>query len=205
MSAIQGSTEWLAERAGHATASRFKDILATIKTGEAATRRNYRVQLVTERLTGIPCQSFTNAAMEYGTATEPLAREAYEAETGELVEQVGFLKHPALTWTGASPDGLIGDEGGIEIKCPFQSTVHVETLQGGMPTEHRPQIQGVLWVSGRKWIDFISFDPRMPEKLRLHVERVNRDDKYIADLEKSVTSFLMEVAQQTESLLKRAA
>lgn len=202
---IQGSEEWLAERAGHATASRFSDVLAKIKTGEAAVRRNYRLQLVTERLTGIPAESYQNAAMAWGTEQEPFARAFYEAETGDMVEQVGFIKHPGLAWAGASPDGLIGTDGGIEIKCPFQSSVHVETLQSGMPSEHKAQVQGVMWVTGRKWIDFISYDPRMPEKLRLYVQRIERDDAYIAELEKSVSAFLSEVAQQHAALMKRAA
>lgn len=203
---IQGSPEWLAERAGHATASCFKDVLAKIKTGEANDRRKYRMQLVTERLTGIPVETYQNAAMARGTATEPMAREAYEVESGEWVEQVGFLKHPGMTWTGASPDGLIGEDGGIEIKCPFNSTVHVETLQGGiMPPEHRPQVQGVMWVTGRKWIDFISYDPRMPAKLRLFVYRVQRDEAYIATLAEQVEKFLAEVDRQHQSLLELAA
>lgn len=201
----QGTPEWLAQRAGHATASRFKDVLAKIKTGEAATRRNYRVQLVTERLTGQPCESYTNAAMQWGTDQESSARAAYEAQTGDLVEQVGFILHPGMAWTGASPDGLIGDEGGIEIKCPFQSTVHVETLQGGMPAEHMPQVQGVMWVTGRKWVDFVSYDPRMPEHLQLYVQRIKRDDSYIAELEKAVAAFLGEVSAMHQQLMKRAA
>lgn len=205
MNAPQGSAEWLAERAGHATASRFSDILAKIKTGEAATRRNYRIQLVTERLTGIPVEGYTNAAMQWGKEQEQYAREAYEALTGDLVEQTGFLKHPGMAWTGASPDGLVGDAGAVEIKCPFVSTVHVETLNSGMPAEHLAQIQGVLWITGRKWIDFISFDPRMPEKLRLHVQRVERDGKYIEALMQAVTSFLSEVDELHAKLLKKAA
>ena len=124
----QGTPEWLAARAGHATASRFKDVLAKIKTGEAATRRAYRWQLVTERLTGMPCESYTNAAMEWGHLQESSARLAYEAHTGEFVDETGLLLHPEVQWVGASPDGLVGAEGGVEIKCPYNSVVHVETL-----------------------------------------------------------------------------
>jgi putative phage-type endonuclease len=201
----QGSSEWLAQRAGHATASRFKDVLAKIKTGEAATRRNYRVQLVTERLTGQPCETYTNAAMQWGTDQEPAARSAYEAHTGDLVEQAVFILHPGMAWAGASPDGLIGDDGGIEIKCPYQSTVHVETLQGGMPSEHMPQVQGVMWITGRQWVDFVSYDPRMPEHLQLYVQRIARDEKYIAELEKAVVAFLGEVSVMHQQLMKKAA
>jgi putative phage-type endonuclease len=199
----QGTVEWLAARAGHCTASRFKDVLAQIKAGEAATRRNYRMQLVTERLTGLPQEGYQNAAMQWGTDTEPFAREAYEIETGDVVQQTGFLSHRILPWVGCSPDGLLGEDGGIEIKCPHQSVIHVETLQGGMPTEHRAQVQGSMWVTGRKrWI-FCSFDPRMPERLRLHIEEVKRDDEYIAKLEKEVRTFLSEVEKLTASLMQR--
>lgn len=199
----QGSPEWFAERAGHVTASRFKDVLAKIKVGEAAGRKNYRVQLVTERLTGRPCESFTNAAMEWGTATEPHARAAYESARGLMVDEVGFLHHPEVLWVGASPDGLIGAEGGCEIKCPHQSTVHVETWDSGMPTEHRAQIQGTLWVTGRKWWDFISFDPRMPEGLQLYVERIERDEKYIEALYVEVELFLGQVGAMVTRLRER--
>lgn len=189
----QGSPEWLAQRAGHCTASRFKDVLAKIKTGESASRRNYRIQLVTERLTGRPCDSYSNTAMEWGTATEPFARAAYEGARTVMVDETGFLLHPEVPYVGASPDGLVGADGGVEIKCPYQSTVHVETLEGGMPPEHRAQVQGTLWVTGRAWWDFISFDPRMPAHLQLYVERIPRDEDYIATLAAEVTKFLAEV------------
>lgn len=201
----QGSAQWLAERAGCATASRFKDVLAKIKTGEAATRRAYRMQLVTERLTGSPVESFKNAAMEWGTQHEPLARAAYEAVTGEDVQTVGFIKHKSLAWLGGSPDGLIGDDGGIEIKCPYVSTVHVDTLLNGMPSEHMAQVQGNLWITGREWWDFISFDPRMPEHLQLHIQRIERNDEYIAKLALEVDSFLLEVDALYQQLMKKAA
>lgn len=200
----QGTPEWLAARAGHATASRFADVLATVKVGEAAGRRNYRTQLVTERLTKLPCDTYTNTAMQWGTDQEPVAREAYEAETGDIVAEVGFLPHPAIAWAGASPDGLVGIEGLIQIKCPYQSTVHVETLRGGMPSEHRAQVQGELWVTGRAWSDFVSFDPRMPEKLRLYRERIARDNDYIAKLQAAVLLFLKEVDALHNELLSRA-
>jgi len=200
----QGSAEWLAARAGHVTASRLKDVLAKIKTGEAATRRTYRIQLVTERLTGLPQESYKNSAMEWGTATEPQARMAYEAATGRMVFEKGFLKHPELEWIGASPDGLVDDLGGIEIKCPYNSAVHVETIMSKMPAEHVAQIQGCMWVTGRQWWDFVSFDPRMPAHLRLYVERVARDPEYIDMLATEVSHFLDEVAATTKTLMDRA-
>jgi hypothetical protein len=201
----QGTPEWLAARAGHATASRFQDVLAKVKVGEASTRRDYRWQLVTERLTGLPVEQYTNKAMERGAEQEPYARMAYEAASGELVEEVGFMLHAGLAMVGASPDGLIGEHGGCEIKCPYNSVVHVQTLSGGMPAEHRPQVQGTLWVTGRQWWDFISFDPRMPDKLRLYVERVKRDEDYIAKLDAEVCQFLKEVEQMHKQLLAMAA
>lgn len=197
----QGSVEWLAERAGHATASRFKDVLAKIKTGEAATRRAYRLQLVTERLTSLPVESYENAAMKWGIAQEPFARQSYEEQKGVIVEQVGFIKHPSVEWCGGSPDGLVDADGMIEIKCPYVSTVHVETLMGGMPQEHRAQIQGNLWILDRQYCDFISFDPRMPEGLQLYVERIERDDEYIEKLSKEVDAFLSEVMKMYQHLV----
>lgn len=200
----QQSPEWFAARLGKATASRFKDVLATIKTGEAATRRNYRMQLVVERLTGQKEEGYTNAAMQWGNDNEPLARIAYEVKTGLLVTQADFVDHPTLM-AGASPDGLIGEDGGLEIKCPHQSAVHIETIQSGMPSEHMPQVQGAMWITGRKWWDFVSYDPRMPEHLQLYVQRIERDDKYIADLEAKVTAFLCEVESTIKQLNERAA
>lgn len=199
----QGSDEWFAARAGFCTASRFKDVLAKIKTGEAATRRNYRLQLVTERLTQRPCDTYTNAAMEWGTATEPFARAAYEGARTLMVDEVGFIRHPAVAFVGCSPDGLVGDDGGVEIKCPHNSMVHVETLECGMPPEHAAQVQGAMWVTNRKWWDFVSYDPRMPPHLALHVERVERDDAYIAKLAEEVGKFLAEVEQMVQRLSER--
>jgi putative phage-type endonuclease len=189
----QQSEEWFQERLGHATASRASDILAKIKTGEAAVRRKYRIQLCTERLTKKQVPSFQNAAMLWGTEQEPYARMAYAAKTGADVEQVGFIKHQKMAWCGASPDGLIGVDGMVEIKCP-ESTTHLEWMeQGRVPPEHVGQIQYQLWVTGRSWNDFVSFDPRFPEHLQLLVVRAPRDEKFIADLAAEVGAFLLEV------------
>jgi len=205
MSAPQGSEAWLAERAGHCTASRAADVIAKIKAGEAATRRKYRVQLCTERLTGIPVSGYQNAAMLWGTQTEPEARSAYEEATGELVTQVGFLKHPTLAWVGASPDGCIGDDGLIEIKCP-ESTTHLEwRLEDRVPPEHVPQIQFQLWTTGRQYCDFVSYDPRFPEHLRLFIVRMKRNEEYIAMLAAEVQRFLSEVDAMLEQLSKPLA
>ena len=206
MSAPQQTAEWLSERAGHSTCSRFKDILAKVKSGEASGRRNYRVQLVTERLTGAPAESYKNAAMEYGAETEAAARQAYEELTGNIVQEVGFIKHARLPWVGGSPDGTIDSDGLIEIKCPYVSTVHVETLLAGVvPPEHLAQCQGLMWVCGRQWVDFVSFDPRMPDHLRLFVVRVQRDDSFIENLSAEVARFNREVEALTAQLMGRKA
>lgn len=205
MNAPQGSEAWLLERAGCATASKFSDVMAKNKTGEAAVRAKYRIQLVTERLTGNPVTGYTNAAMQWGTDTEPQARQAYEAETGIIVDQVGFLLHKAIPWCGASPDGFIGDDGLIEIKCP-ESQTHLEYLESGKaPEKYIPQMQGQMWVTDRQWCDFVSFDPRFPPNLQLLIVRVARDDKYIKALETEVKDFLAGVDEMVQRLLKRGA
>lgn len=196
----QGSAEWLAARCGIATASRFADVLATIKTGEAAARRNYRAQLVVERLTGRTVSGYTTAAMQQGTEREPLARDAYMVRTGNLVQQVGFQRHATLE-AGASPDGLIDDDGGLEIKCPELAT-HLEYLRlRREPPAYTAQIQGCMWISGRKWWDFVSFNPDFPERLQLVVRRVVRDEKYIAALALAVELFMAEVREEHEEVL----
>lgn len=204
MNAPQQTADWLKARAGHATASRFKDVLAKIKTGEAATRAKYRIQLVTERLTGLPVEGFKNNAMAWGTEREPEARMAYEVETGQIVQEFGFILHPDVQWVGASPDGFVGADGMVEIKCPYESTVHVMTLTDGMPTEHTAQIQGNLWVNGRKWCDFVSYDPRMPEGLQVYRQRIERDDKYIAKLAEEIQDFLLGVSKVHQQLMEKA-
>lgn len=200
---LQQSPEWFAARCGRATASRFADVMAKIKTGEAAGRRNYKAQLVAERLTGVPAESYTNAAMQWGVDTEPQARAAYEAFSGNIVEQVAFITHPEIM-AGASPDGLIDGDGGLECKCP-NTAAHIDALLKGMPPEHIPQIQGGMWLTGRQWWDFVSFDPRMPERLQLYVQRIPRDQKYIDALAPEVHGFLKEVEALVAELEKRAA
>lgn len=194
----QQSPEWFLSRLGFATASRAKDILATIKSGEAAARRDYKMQLVTERLTGVHVESFTNAAIEWGTEQEPFARMKYEAMTGNIVMESGFIKHGNLM-AGASPDGVIDADGMVEIKCPKTST-HVDTLLNGMSSQHIPQMQFQMWITGRQWNDFVSFDPRLPEHLKLYVQRIVRDEEYIKNLESEVMRFLEEVDEMVSKL-----
>jgi len=202
--ADQRSDDWYAARCGKATASRFKDVLAKLKNGAAAAdRQKYLTELVVERLTGQPVPAYENAAMRWGTEQEAGARAAYEKRAGVAVEETGFVAHDTLQ-AGCSPDGLVDWDGLIEIKCPYNSAVHIETLLSGMPAEHTAQVQGQMWITGRQWCDFVSYDPRMPAELQLHVQRIPRDPAFIADLERQVTSFLAEVAQQVEALRRLA-
>lgn len=198
----QGSDAWKALRAGKVTASRVADVLSKIKSGESAGRKNYRMDLVAERLTGKPADSFTNSAMQWGTEQEPFARIAYETHKGLFVEQVPFVDHPTIEWFGCSPDGLVAEDGLLEIKCP-NTTTHLEYLQDGKPpSKYIPQMMAQMACTGRKWCDFVSFDPRLPEDLQLFVVRLNWDDAYIQEMEAEVKQFLNEV-DATLSQLKR--
>lgn len=200
----QGSPEWHQVRAGNATASCFSKVLATIKSGEAAERRNYRAKLVVERLTGKIVDGFKSAAMLQGTEREPLARGAYEVKTGNLVQEVGFLFDP-MHEAGCSPDGLIDSDGGLEIKCP-EPAAHLEYLRlQTEPAAYTAQIQGCMWITGRKWWHFISWNPDFPPNLQLVVRRVERDEKYITGLQLAVASFMSEVREEVTSLQKLAA
>ena len=186
---VQGSPEWYAERCGFATSSEFSSVLAK---GKGLTRASYLRRVVAERLTGKPTETYKNGHMERGQEQEPYARMSYEAITGNLVEEVGFIKHPTIM-AGCSPDGIIGDDGGAEIKSVIP-TVQLETiLRGRYPPEHVAQIQGSLWITGRKWWDFCSYSPDMPEHLRTYIFRVTPDADYIKTLEAEVIVFLGEV------------
>ena len=198
----QRTPEWFAARCGKVTASRVADVIAKTKTGWGASRANLMADLIVERLTGQPASAFINAAMEWGTEQEPHARAAYSARTGELVEEVGFVPHPTIDAAGASPDGLVGDDGLVEFKCPNTAT-HLDTLlAGAVPGKHAAQLQWQMACTGRKWCDFVSFDPRVPEHLRMFVRRVERDDALIAGLEADVTVFLEELTHKLNQLEK---
>ena len=187
----QRSEEWFQARLGKVTASRVADVLAKIKSGESASRRNYKIQLVSERLTGEKQETYINQAMQDGIDREAFARDRYVQQFGE-VEEVGFIKHPTLE-AGASPDGMVGDDGIIEIKCPMGST-HTETLMTqDVPSRYIPQIQFQLLVTGRKWCDFVSYNPMFPEHLQVFVKRVEADLVYQKELESEVKQFLSEV------------
>ena len=189
----QGSDSWFQVRIGKVTASRVADVIAKTKTGYSATRDNYMAQLVCERLTNQKGESFSNAAMQHGTDTEPLARAAYEAFQDILVDEVGFVPHPSIIMAGASPDGLVGDDGLLEIKCPNTAT-HIETLLSqSVPGKYNTQMQFQMACTGRQWCDFVSFDNRLPNELQLFVKRVPRDNDFIKQMEDEVVKFLNEL------------
>ena len=198
----QRTEEWFSARLGKVTASRVADVLAKIKSGESASRKNYKMELVVQRLTNKQGESFTNAAMEWGTEQEPFARMAYEAHTGTFVKEEGFVDHPTIEGFGCSPDGIVG-EGLIEIKCPNTAT-HIETvLENKAPSKYIPQMQCQMACTGAKWCDFVSFDPRVPEDLQLFVVRVERDQEYIDAMEVEVKQFLSEVLDLFNQLKAR--
>lgn len=196
----QGSPEWFQIRLGKVTASRVSDVIAKTKSGWAASRANYMAQLVAERLTGQAQESYSSAAMQWGTENEPLARAAYEFRTDATVTPAWFIDHPNIAMTGASPDGLIGDVGLVEIKCPNTAT-HIETLMGqAIPGKYESQMLWQMACTGAKWCDFVSFDPRLPEKMRLFVSRLQRDDKRIKELETEIVAFLGELDAKVKAL-----
>lgn len=198
----QRSPEWFAARLGKVTASKVADVIAKTKTGYSASRENYMAQLICERMTGQKQESYTNAAMEWGTETEPLARAAYEGFKDVLVDEVGIIDHPFLPMCAASPDGLVSDDGMVEIKCPNTATHFDTLLTEKMPSKYLPQVQWQMACANRLWVDFVSFDPRAPEGLQLFVTRIERDDKYILELEAEVNKFLTELDQRIEKLNK---
>lgn len=198
----QGSKAWHIDRSGCATASRFSDIIAVSKSAGTPlkARDDYMWQLATERLYGAPTEAFISGPTEWGKKLEPFARQAYEIETGNVVTASPFVPHPRIEFCGSSPDGLIEKVGGIEVKCPKDRRVHLMTWRDGMSLDHMPQVQGNIWVNGLEWIDFISYDPRAPERFRLYVKRIKRDDKYILALESHVVQFLAEVESLVEKI-----
>lgn len=200
---IQGSPEWFAIRLGKVTASRIPDLTARIKSGYGASRANYMAELVCERLTGVPGDSYKSAAMEWGNAHEDDACSMYEFMEDCEVTRVGFVPHPTIPMAGASPDSFVGDVGLVEIKCPLTAT-HIETLRGGsIPGKYIKQVQWQLTCTGRAWCDWVSYDPRLPASMRLFVQRVTRNDETIAALEQEVREFQAELDATLAELRNR--
>ena len=200
---IEQRTEaWHQQRLGRVTASRVADVIAKTKTGASASRDNYATQLVLERLTNKQAEFYSNAAMQWGTETEPMARQAYELKRGVFVDEVGFIDHPTIEMSGASPDGLVGKKGLVEIKCP-ESKTHMEyLLSGKAPAKYIPQMMWQMACTGREWCDFVSFDPRFPENLQILVVKVEYDPTYVKMLELEITQFLDDVSKKVEILRK---
>ena len=196
----QGSEEWLALRYGWTTASRFKDVMAK---GQGKTRKSYMYQLAAEAISDMRQESFTNEYMEWGTETEPQARDTYEFVSGNTVEMVTFIRLGGDMKIGCSPDGLVGDDGMVEFKCP-KTTTQIETyLSGKMPTGHKAQVQGQLWISERQWTDFVSFDPRIDGDASYFCTRIERDDKYIKEIEEACLIFTEELKEMVLTLRGR--
>jgi putative phage-type endonuclease len=203
----QRTSEWRLARLGKATGSRIADIVARTKTGFSTSRANYAAQLVCERLTGTQAESYLSPVMTWGIEKEPQARRLYEFEHDVEVLCVGFLDHPTVPMSGASPDGLVGEAGLVEVKCPLTAT-HIDTVLGqAIAGRHVTQMQWQMAVTGRSWCDFVSYDPRLPADLRLFVRRVHRDGTMIAELESAVAAFLGEVEAalaRLQNLARRA-
>jgi len=198
----QRTEEWFTQRLGKVTASRVGDVIAKTKTGPSASRDNYATQLVLERLTNAKGEFFTNAAMQWGTDTEPMARQAYELRRNVFVDEVGFINHPTIEMSGASPDGLVEKNGLVEIKCP-ESKTHMEYLLSGKPpAKYIPQMMWQMACTSREWCDFVSFDPRFPTNLQIFVIKVEYDPTYVRMLELEITQFLDEVSKKVEILRK---
>ncbi len=189
----QRSEEWHQARLGKVTASRVADVMARTKSGYGAGRANYMAELICERLTGAQAERFTNAAMQWGTDVEPQARASYEIVTGLAVEECGLIDHPAIADFGASPDGLVGADGLVEVKCPNTAT-HIETLlAGNVDGKYITQMQAQMACTGRRWCDFVSFDPRLPVDMQLFVKRVPRDDAFISEMLSEIGKFIAEM------------
>lgn len=196
----QQSAEWFAARLGKLTASRIADATARTKTGYGASRANYMAELVAERLTCAKAEGYTNAAMQRGTELEPDAIAAYSFITDANVMAVGFVDHPSIAMSGASPDGRVGSDGLVEVKCPNTAT-HIETLlTGDIDGRYLKQMQWQMACDGRAWCDFVSYDPRLPERMQLFIQRVPRQQEVIVDMEKEVRAFLAELDSKVKAL-----
>ena len=196
----QRSPEWWEARAGKVTASKIGDLMARTKTGWSTSRKHYMDAIVVERLTGRPAPQRAVASLERRQEMEPEARVAYEFYSDNLVEEVGFIEHPTIPNAGASPDGLVGADGGLEIKCP-DGAQHVEMVTTGVIDKgYIYQMQFGMACTEREWWDFVSYDPTMPEEMKVYVQRVRRDDAQIAEIEKAVIEFLSEAEKRVEHI-----
>lgn len=203
----QGTQAWKQERAGRFTASRFVDVLARDKRNGRHLKAWHDLvwDVAVERLTGVPEEGPSGYALQWGREVEPYAREAYEFASGNIVTASGFIVHPKYDFAGCSPDGLISTDGGLELKSPKSSKVHLIRFVEGMPEEYKSQVQGCMWVTGRQWWDFASYDPRMPESHRLFRVTIERDESYISLLEEAVLEAEAKVQEILAMLIDKAA
>ncbi len=203
---VQGTVEWLMERIGNVTASRVADVISKLKNGSPSqARETYKMEVLTEVLTGRATEHYVSAAMDFGTENEPLARTCYEMSKGIEVELVGYVKHPSIPRSGASPDGLMGDDGLVEFKVPNTTTHLRYFLDGVVPEEYKPQMFWQMACTGRKYCDFCSYDPRLPQEYGLFIVRLERDENVIASMELEVIQFIKEVNEMAQQLLKHKA
>lgn len=202
----QRTPEWHAARLGKVTASKIADVMASGRAGApSVTRANYLAQLLCERLTGRPTEGYISHEMQHGTDNEPIAINAYEMAQDVIVSPIGFVDHPSIAMSGASPDGLVGEDGLIEVKCPNSAT-HLATLKGAeIDGRYMKQMQWQMACTGRAWCDFVSFDPRMPDHMQLHIQRVPRDLEMIAQIEVAVSAFLADLDADCQRFAKEAA
>ena len=196
----QGTIEWIQSRIGKVTASRVADVIATTKTGYSSSRENYMAQLIVEKITNKKAEIYTNSAMEWGIANEPFARAAYEIATGTMVDECGFVPHPTIDGCGASPDGLVGDDGLVEIKCPNTAGMIETLLTQAVPGKYNTQMQMQMACTGRQWCDYVVYDPRMPIKAQLFIKRVPRDPVFIQKMEAEIVKFLAELNGKVNQL-----
>jgi putative phage-type endonuclease len=200
---LQGTGAWFNARTGKLTASRMRSAIKRLKNGDdSAERKNLKIEILCERMTGDIMDKFVNQAMQWGIEKEPEAKAAYESKTGRIIRDVGFIDHPRIQFCGASPDGFV-DDGLVEIKCPTTSTHVSWILDGGIPEEHIPQMVLQAAVTGRSWVDFVSYDPRMPEAQQLLVRRFYPTAGQIAEIETEADKFLAEVDALFDTITRR--
>lgn len=197
----QKTEEWLQARTGVITASMFEAVIGKQKSNKYyAAREAYLYDIAIERITGEYKEQVSAKSLSHGIKFEPEARSRYELEKGVLVKEHGFILHPEYDFIGCSPDGLIGDDGGIEIKCPIDKKIHLDTLKNGIPNKNKAQVQGNIWINQREWWDFVSYNPSFPPELQLYIERIEPDEEYIKNLEEEIIKFEGEVVQMVEEL-----
>ena len=218
----QRSEDWHQARCGRITASRFADAIAMkeVVIQRANKRENrpkvtefrptdmrntYMREIIAEIMIGTAKDQVSSPSLNWGRDVEPFAREAYEMETGNIVVETGFIPHPLHDFIGCSPDGLIGAKGGLEMKCPKDPQVHIRTLLEGMPSEHIAQVQGCMYVTDREWWDFVSYDPRQPDGPRLYIQRIQRDENFIKELDASLLAFWNDIQKALKQITEKAA